>query len=400
MASHMPMPLSISTKPQHGAANVPGLGLTPPVTPTNEGRDASGSGTSSSSTILSPVVTDTCSDETVAVPSPPRFCDELEYQLDEKGRPASFGNGAWSVVYKAFASPRASNATRPLTPPSSPAPASRLVAVKSPGRRDARAVLHAEALALTKASSVPGSERYVVPFRGYIADSSSIVMSAIPLSLSTYIEDKARLAQQNFSTRTMFEPVLGLPQWHDLAKKLITSLSWLHSNAQIVHGDIKPHNILLQPRMSLNNDIDSTEFPYHPLLADFSSSYSISASEKPTGTSLSAVTPPFTAPELLRALTSPDIIPAPASDVFSLAVTLLAAATGDLLIYSGFNAGQRLMRAKDGHLVIDFARSGGNGTRVPKNGSVEQIVKPAIAKDPAERITPAAWLELAQTVVV
>ncbi|KAL4926931.1 protein kinase domain-containing protein [Aspergillus undulatus] len=404
MAAHTPMPLSISTKPQQHGANAPGLGLTPPVTPTLDGRNSTDSA-SSSSAVLSSV--GTCS--IGAVPTPPQFLDELEYQLDEKGRRVTFGSGAWSIVYKAFASPRATYdiATRPITPPSSPTTKGRLVAVKSPGRRDARAVLFAEARALTKVSSVPGSEQYIVPFHSYIADSSTIIMGAVPLSLSTHIEEKARLAQQNFSTRTMFDPVLGMPQWHDLAKKLIACLSWLHSHTQIVHGDIKPHNILLRPCTSLGSDIDSMRFPYEPLLADFSSAHSINTSESGSenetpSTALSAVTPPFTAPELLRALSSPDpITPAPASDVFSLAVTLLAAATGDLLIYSGFSAAQRLMVAKDGHMVIDFARSSGsNGTRVPKGGLVEGLVKPAIAKDPAARVTSIAWLELAMSLSV
>ncbi|KAL4810144.1 kinase-like domain-containing protein [Aspergillus unguis] len=392
MASQAPM-LSISTKAQYGAATSPGLGLTPPVTPTIEDRNVSES-TNNSLITTTPVSGAAPGEQTAAVQSPPQFLDELEYQHDDEGRRISFGSGAWSVVYKAFASPRANIATRPLTPPSSPTTKGRLVAVKSPGRRDARPVLYAEALALTRASAVPDSEHYIVPFHGYIAESSSIIMSAIPLSLSSYIEDKARLAQQNFSTRTMFDPVLGMAQWHDCARKLIKCLSWLHDDAKIVHGDIKPHNILLQPLASLNSD-SSTEFPYEPLLIDFSSSYSVTDEKKPAGTSLSAVTPPFTAPELLASLSSPDVIPAPPSDVFSLAVTILAAATGDLLIYSGFNAGQRLMRAKDGHMIIDFARSSNNGTRVPKNGLVEKLVKPAVAKDPAVRITPREWLELA-----
>ncbi|KAL6240158.1 hypothetical protein BDW75DRAFT_197117 [Aspergillus navahoensis] len=394
MATYTPVQLSISTK-SHGAAAAPGFGLTPPVTPTIDDRAGS------PSTPLSPVAGICCSNKAVAVSSPPQFPDQLEYQLDEEGRRTTFGSGAWSVVYKAFASPYTSNPIRPFTPPSSPNPPGRLVAVKSPGRRDACPVMYAEALALTRASSTPGSEHYIVPFHGYIADSSSIVMSAIPLALSSYIEDKARIAQQNFSIRTMHEPVLGMAQWHDLVKKLIKSLSWLHSNAQIVHGDIKPHNILLRPRISLDNDIDSAEFPYEPLLADFSSSYSIAASgtEIPTNACLSAVTTPFTAPELLKALRSPDIIPEPASDVFSLAVTLLGAATGDILIYSGLHPTLRIQCAKDGHLIIDWARQcGTNGTRVPPNGVVEKIVKPAVAKVPAERITAHAWMDMASTV--
>ncbi|KAL4870787.1 hypothetical protein BDV12DRAFT_44021 [Aspergillus spectabilis] len=404
MATHTPVQLSISTKAQNGAATMQparGLGLTPPVTPTTDDNFSETGTTLSSSdsydNILLPVVVDAClGDQTVAVSNPPQFLDELKPDLDEEGRPVKFGSGAWSTVYKAFASPRASHSTRPITPPSSPTSASRVVAVKSPGRGDARVVLHAEALALTRASSVPDSELYIVPFLGYIAESGSIVMSAVPDALSTYIEEKGRIARENFSTRTMFDPVQGMPQWHDLAKKLIAALSWLHSSAQIVHGDIKPHNILLQPRTPLDN-ADSSEFPYEPLFADFSSSHPISASDKPTGTALSAVTPPFIAPELLRALSSTDVVPTPASDVFSLAVTLLAAATGEPLVYSGFSSGQRLLRAKDGHLIVDLVRNGDNGARVPKNGTIEKIVKPAIAKVPAERIVPGAWLTLAQS---
>ncbi|KAL4988301.1 kinase-like domain-containing protein [Aspergillus falconensis] len=394
MATYTPVQLSISTK-SHGADAAPGLGLTPPVTPTIDDRAGS------PSTTLPPVADVCCGNKAVAVSSPPQFFDQLEYQLDEEGRRITFGNGAWSVVYKAFASSCTSNPTRPFTPPSSPNPAGRLVAVKSPGRRDARPVMYAEALALTRASSTPGSEHYIVPFHGYIADSSSIVMSAVPLALSSYIEDKARIAQQNFSIQTMHEPVLGMAQWHDLAKKLIKGLSWLHSNAQIVHGDIKPHNILLRPRISLDNDINSAEFPYEPLFADFSSSYSITASgtEIPPNACLSAVTTPFTAPELLKALRSPDVIPEPASDVFSLAVTLLGAATGDILVYSGLHPTLRIQCAKDGHLIIDWARQcGTNGTRLPPNGLVEKIVKPAVAKVPAERITAHAWMDIAGTV--
>ncbi|KKK20170.1 hypothetical protein ARAM_007284 [Aspergillus rambellii] len=417
-ASHLPMQLSISTsttKTQLDAAAQTPLagaqGLTPPVTPTIEDGNSLETATplpssTGSSAILSPVEpdpTDAClGAQTVAVSSPPQFAQELEYQLDPRGRPVEFGRGAWSVVHKALSSTPADESHSPTTPPSSSAPVGRVVAVKSPARRDAHAVLHAEALALTRASLVPGSEHHLVPFHGYIADSHSIVMSAVPLSLSSYIEDKARIAQQNKSTKTMFDPVQGMAQWHDLAKKLVTGLSWLHSGPQLVHGDIKPHNLLLQPRPSVGDDPDSAEFPYEPLFADFSSSHPITppASEKATATSLTALTPPFAAPELLcvSSLSSPDVAPTPASDVFSLAVTLLAAATGDLLLYPGTSSMQRLAMAREGHRVIEFTRSGPNGSRVPRNGTVEKILKPATSKDPIERILPGEWVQLAQTV--
>ncbi|KAL2815475.1 kinase-like domain-containing protein [Aspergillus granulosus] len=390
MSSHTPIQLSISTKAQHGAATMQATaGLTPPVTPTTlEGDCTPRSGSTASSVVTNPP----SGDQAVAESSPLLFCDQLEYQRDDQGRPKEFGRGAWSVVRMAFSSPRADTLVRPFTPPSSPTPASRVVAVKSPARRDGHAVLQAEALTLTRAGSIAGSEHHIVRFHGYIPDSNSIVMSAVPLSLSRYIEDKARLAEKNKTTRNMFDPVQGMAQWHDLAKKLITSLSWLHSQAMVIHGDIKPHNILLKPRMSINNDTNSTEFAYEPLFADFSSAHPITSSEAASdGGAQTALTPPFTAPEMLSALlSSPDAPPTPASDVFSLAVTLLAAATGDLLLYPSQRC---LLMSKNGHQVIEFVQSGQSGTRVPKNGDVEKILKPAVVKNPDERIKSDVWLD-------
>jgi serine/threonine protein kinase len=182
-----------------------------------------------------------------------------------------------------------------------------------------------------------------------------------------------------------------MAQWHDLAKKLITSLSWIHSQALVIHGDIKPHNILLKPRMSIDDSANSTEFAYEPLFADFSSSHPITPSETAPAGAQTALTPPFTAPEILTSLlSSPDTPPTPASDVFSLAVTLLAAATGDLLLYP---SQRRLLMSKNGHQVIEFVQSGHSGTRVPKNGHVEKILKPAVMKNPDQRIKPHLWLD-------
>ncbi|RMJ22665.1 Protein kinase domain-containing protein [Aspergillus sp. HF37] len=226
-------------------------------------------------------------------------------------------------------------------------------------------------------------------------------MSAVPQQLSTYIEDKATLARKNMSTKTMFDPVLGMGQWQDLAGKLIAGLSWLHNEAQVVHGDIKPHNILLRP-CPIAAAPGHDNFPFEPLFADFSSAHDLACpsttGENGGGTSMAALTPPFTAPEflVLSSLASSDAVPTTASDVFSMAITLLAAATGDLLLYPGSNNMQRLAMAREGHNVLDFVRSGGNGCRVPRNGAVEQTIKPGITKDPAQRILPETWLGLVQ----
>ncbi|KAI9927725.1 hypothetical protein ASPWEDRAFT_549883 [Aspergillus wentii DTO 134E9] len=339
------------------------------------------------------------------ISSPRGFSDDLEFRHDERGRLVEFGRGVWSIVYMASSCASSQSQSHMITPPSSPAssPESRVVAVKSPVRRDAHPVLEAEAMTLTRLSCTPGSENHVVPFHGYISSSHSIVMSAVPLSLSTYIEDKAAIAQKEKSTRTMFDPVQGMGPWQDLAKKLVTGLSWLHNGPHIVHGDIKPHNLLLQPRSSVNPD-HPDEFPFEPLFADFSSAHDLttttsSSPAKKAGNSMTALTPPFAAPELLSlsSLTSPDVAPTPASDVFSLAVTLLAAATGDLLLYPGASNMQRLAMAREGHRVIEFAQSGMTGCRVPRNGTVERVVKPAVCKVPDQRMSSAEWLGLVES---
>ncbi|OXV10351.1 hypothetical protein Egran_01888 [Elaphomyces granulatus] len=327
---------------------------------------------------------------------PQEFQQALDLQRDDAGNLVEYGRGAWSIVYMArssWTSPAAS-----LTPPPSPGASSRILAVKAPLRRDAHPVLQAEALILTRINWTSGWEHYVVPFHGFISTSSTIVMSAVPLTLSTYVEDRAAIARQNFSTRTMSDPVLGLSQWREVARALIAGLTWLHNEARVVHGDIKPHSILLRPRLVK----DGATLAYDPLYTDFSSAHDLLsptslASDSPR-TSLSALSPPFVAPELLSvsAMRSLDLVATPPCDVFSLAVTLLAAATGDLLLYGTSNM-QRLAMSRDGHRVLDYVRFGPNGSRVPRKGIIENILTQAVSKEPSERILPEEWLKLVES---
>lgn len=330
--------------------------------------------------------------------SPLVFDHDLELERDGSGEPVEYGRGAWSAVYSA--SSRVVPTSPPSgrrTPPPSPQRAKRLFAVKSPSGRTAYSIFRAEAELLTRLSKVPGSESRLVPFYGYVPATNEIVTEAVPLSLSDHVVDQASAARETFSTRTMFNPVLGMFRWLSLAESLVDSLQWLHSSAELVHGDVKPQNILLRPRALSDNDPDS--FPFDPLLIDFTSSHDLSASQsvfrKPE-LPLSALTPPFAAPELLtlHTLKSPDVTLSKSSDIFSLAVTLLTAVTGDLLIYPNTSNMQLLAMSRDGHRVLEYARSGPNGSRLPRNGTVEKVLSPAALKDPDARIDPVEWLDL------
>lgn len=316
---------------------------------------------------------------------------ELEILQDDRGRDAIFGTGAWSIVYKATTHLKSTPFSGSWTPPQSPicATTPSLVAVKKPTRRDAAMILKNEAKVLSYLHVVPDHEKYIVPFYGTV-DTTTIVLQAIPFSLETHLRHCSALASKSFSTATMAEPVIGSSaKWLHLASQLITSLEWLHNQAQVIHGDIKPGNILLSHVSG--SGIDMT---FQPVFADFSSAQRLDLDET-TPNTLSAVTREYTAPELLRSsvLSNPESTATPASDVFSLAVTLLVAATGQMLVYSG-SVFQRQLMATQGWMILNHVRNGPQGSRVPKFGIVERVLETAVLKADMGRVSADQWLDI------
>lgn len=324
---------------------------------------------------------------------------EVDYAHDSSDSKEILGHGAWSTVF--CGAPKALVPTTNyglLTPPLSPSPSSALVlAIKTPARKDAYSIIRHEARTLTHLSFLDTREQRVAVFHGLLEADTSLVLSAHPLSLETHLKHCAEIARHNMSMDTMSLPVLGsTAMWLDLATRLVSTLDWLHNEALVVHGDIKPGNILLKP-----SPFGTEAFPYVPLLIDFSSSQKLD-DDMITPNTLSAVTREYTAPELLSisVLRDPNSVATIASDVFSLAVTLLGCVTGEPLVYPGCNFMQRNILASNGWQVISNVRNmcDYGPVRIPKQGTVMKALQPAVLKKDMGRISARAWKELLEKV--
>jgi serine/threonine protein kinase len=268
-----------------------------------------------------------------------------------------------------------------------------MVAVKTPARKDARSIVRNEGITLSHIARTECSAQFVIPFYGFLPSTESFVLGAVPLSLHDYIERSAKQAQRtNWPTA---DPVIGsTTAWMSLAAHTIAGLAWLHDEADgagVVHGDVKPGNILLSP-----DQHTGSEFPFTPLYADFSSSQLLSA-HTTTPNTLSAVTREYTAPELLnsKVLNDPNSGATRESDVFSLAVTLLVAATGELMVYPG-SMWQRQAMAIQGWEVLNHVRNGDQGQRVPRHGIVDRVLDRAVLKAGMGRIDARSWAALVE----
>lgn len=350
-------------------------------------------------------------EETATIEIEPRSADEKKrhwkatvprpYPRKYRLFDSEYGSGAWSIVHRAIEVQDPLRSNIPLSPPGSPmlspaaAGVNRLLAIKAPSRRDACPILEREARILTYLHSFARASDHLVPFHGYDDPQKSLVFDAVPLDLEHYAKTAAGTARLNFSTNTMYDPVLGAAKWARLAIDLADGLAFLHS-VHCVHGDIKPANILL--RVSSDSEILT------PLFCDFSSSHIAASSfasshdtehdsdDEKIG-DCSAVTQGYTSPEFLTALRhNGKAIATPASDVFALATTLLVAAIGESPYAAARIELQKLVMAKEGR-PLDFARSGENASRVMPGKLVARVLRGGIEKEVEKRLSVGEWRE-------
>lgn len=317
---------------------------------------------------------------------------DVEILKDQRGRDQVFGTGAWSTVYKAIGRAKYGVVDQASNPSLRRQSIPVLVAVKTPSRKAAVPIIKSEALIMSELTKTYDCNEYIVPFYGIVPATCSLVLGAVPLNLEDHIKSCAFKETRSRSIWDAPIPVVGSTSiWLDLAMRTVSALAWLHEEAGVVHGDIKPGNILL--RLGWHGE---GKFGYDPLLADFSSGQMLNAVTT-TPNTLSAITREYAAPELLTSavLKNPKSVATTASDVFSLGVTLLVAATGEFLVYSG-GVWQRQAMATQGWNVLSNVRNGEQGDRIPVDGIVQRVLEKAVLRAGMGRTDARAWKTLVE----
>ncbi|RMZ73854.1 serine threonine kinase [Pyrenophora seminiperda CCB06] len=258
----------------------------------------------------------------------PYHLTDYEICTDERGRRETIGEGAWSDVYlakpcppKSTETPRDREMSPPLTPlntiesakglsmiPATPS----LYAVKVPAMTSAKKVLSAEARILSYLSRYPNAQDHIIHFYGLDTRTGSLLLQAMDDTLEGWIQKQLN----SLDAASRADKLAAV--FPSIALSLITSLQWMQDKA-CTHADIKPSNMLV----SYTATTTTTTAP-KILYTDFSSTLltrpDAAASIESEASPLGAGTWDYLDPCLL---TSSYAMPSAASDLWSLAITLL-----------------------------------------------------------------------------
>lgn len=235
----------------------------------------------------------------------------------------------------------------------------RLVVVKVPASKMSVEVHRHEASILAYLGGLDRSSEYVVEFLGFESETNSIVLEYVPLNLD-------QLARTGDLSRDIIQ---------SLTRQLVNGLAFVHG-ANVVHGDIKPSNILIRS----SGLADSLQAVY----CDFSASTLITLDVQPCE---SAGTYDYMAPELFSITSRPTA----RSDVYALGMTLLHACIGrSVLSYSAnlFALRARAMQGRPFEVVSDIGD-------MPKLESlkIRPWIEDALKRAPETRPSAKQWAQ-------
>jgi serine/threonine protein kinase len=241
-----------------------------------------------------------------------------------------------------------------------------------------KSLLH-EASILTHLSNFSGYQAVVVEFHGIDMGVDRNILPALVFEkMDCSLNDwaKQNLSQSSTSRRTsQLKAVLG-----SVSLQLIGALSWLHEQGAVVHGDIKPANILVR----CASDKGSSK-KFSLCFADFASACMVHE-PKLAHTGLTFA---YMAPEKFRNAHDP---PTTGGDVWALAVTLLEIVAGRVP-YSDMTPRVRKLAAigngEPAANVEDEVR------KVDCADFVVRVLGPALRKEPHDRIDAVDWSALA-----
>ena len=252
-----------------------------------------------------------------------------------------------------------------------------VLAIKKATNKSSIKVLRHEAKILTFLMAMPGSCDYVVPFLGYDLQHQAVVMQYVPQTLEGFVSElEVNPDRAQIVSRTI----------HRFSKFLVDGLRFLHK-AAIIHGDIKPSNILIQGNRH--------EF-MQPVYCDFTASrFNNAASD--AGESVG--TYDYMAPEQFKTCASENT-PSFASDVYGLGMTLIYAVTGQSPFEDASNVFMRRAMAMEGD-PLHFVSSSLRSLNRLKASGFEPLLDGAIRKQPQKRWSSEDWkLKLGASVVM